>query len=190
MLGKVEELKLIALCTLGDDRRAFGKLVEAYQDVVRQFLLNLTLGDAALTDDLAQETFLKAYMNVRSFKGLSKFSTWLYRIAYNEFCAWSRKRREERMAEDSEGQVSTDDASDYYDASGTESYSNAESIEAKMDVASCMKTLSEQERTVVTLFYIQDYPIKKIMEITSMPEGTVKSHLRRAKEKMSRLLRH
>ena len=60
VLSKVEELKLIARCTLGDDRRAFGALVEAYQPEVRRFFLNLTLGDEALSDDLAQETFIKA----------------------------------------------------------------------------------------------------------------------------------
>ena len=77
VLSKIEELKLIARCTLGDDRRAFGTLVEGYQPQVRRFFLNLTLGDEALSDDLAQETFLKAYLNVRSFRGVAKFSTWL-----------------------------------------------------------------------------------------------------------------
>ena len=85
MLSKFDEMKLIARCALGDDRRAFGTLVEAYQTEIRRFFLNITFGDAALSDDLAQETFIKAYTSIRSFKGLSKFSTWLYRIAYNEF---------------------------------------------------------------------------------------------------------
>lgn len=182
MLGKVEELKLIAQCALGDDRRAFGKLVEVYQTQVRQFLLNLTLGDASLCDDLAQETFIKAYMNVRSFRGLSKFSTWLYSIAYKEFLIWSRKHKEDRMDE------VVDVPDDYYDATGTASYNGADGVEAKMDLNSCMRLLSEQERTVVTLFYIQDYPIKKITDITGMPSGTIKSHISRAKGKLARML--
>lgn len=91
MLSRFEELQLIAKCIAGDSRRAFERLVEEYQEGLRRFLLNLTLGDAALTDDLAQETFLKAYMSLRSFKGIARFKTWLYRIAYNEFVLFLSK---------------------------------------------------------------------------------------------------
>lgn len=187
VLSKVEELKLIARCTLGDDRRAFGALVEAYQPEVRRFFLNLTLGDEALSDDLAQETFIKAYLNVRSFRGLARFSTWLYRIAYNEFCTWQRKTQHEASAMFNDDDV-TDDG-DYFDADGSHSCSTADSVEARIDVWQCMKLLSEAERTVITLFYIQDYPLKKIVEITGMPEGTVKSYISRGKAKLARVMR-
>ena len=187
VLSKVEELKLIARCTLGDDRRAFGTLVEAYQPEVRRFFLNLTLGDEALSDDLAQETFIKAYLNVRSFRGLARFSTWLYRIAYNEFCTWQRKTQHEASAMFNDDDVTDDD--DYFDADGSHSCSTADSVEARIDVWQCMKLLSEAERTVITLFYIQDYPLKKIVEITGMPEGTVKSYISRGKAKLARVMR-
>lgn len=59
MLTKWEELRLVARCVAGDDRRAFERLVEEYQQPLRRFLLNLTMGNASLTDDLAQDTFLK-----------------------------------------------------------------------------------------------------------------------------------
>lgn len=186
VLSKIEELKLIARCTLGDDRRAFGTLVEAYQPQVRRFFLNLTLGDEALSDDLAQETFLKAYLNVRSFRGVAKFSTWLYRIAYNEFCSWQRKTQHEASLPD--GLDENFDA-DYYDASGDRCYSATDSVDAQIDVWRCMRVLSDTERTLVTLFYIQDYPLKKIMEITGLPEGTVKSYLSRAKAKLARVMK-
>ena len=187
VLSKVEELKLIARCTLGDDRRAFGALVEAYQPEVCRFFLNLTLGDEALSDDLAQETFIKAYLNVRSFRGLARFSTWLYRIAYNEFCTWQRKTQHEASAMFNDDDVTDDD--DYFDADGSHSCSTADSVEARIDVWQCMKLLSEAERTVITLFYIQDYPLKKIVEITGMPEGTVKSYISRGKAKLARVMR-
>ena len=186
VLSKIDELKLIARCTLGDDRRAFGTLVEAYQPQVRRFFLNLTLGDEALSDDLAQETFLKAYLNVRSFRGVAKFSTWLYRIAYNEFCSWQRKTQHEASLPD--GLDENFDA-DYYDASGDQCYSATDSVDAHIDVWRSMRVLSDTERTLVTLFYIQDYPLKKIMEITCLPEGTVKSYLSRAKAKLARVMK-
>ena len=97
MLSKLEEIKLVSQCAFGDSRGAFGKLVEAYQPQLRRFLLNLTMGDENLTDDLAQETFIKAYTGIRAFKGLSGFGTWLYRIAYNEFYSEKRRRHEEHI---------------------------------------------------------------------------------------------
>ena len=97
MLSKWEELALIAKCATTDSRSAFERLVVEYSPELRRYLMNLTLGDASLTDDLAQDTFLKAYMSIRSFQGLSRFKTWLFRIAINEYYAYVRKRREQRM---------------------------------------------------------------------------------------------
>lgn len=173
MLGKIEELSLISRCVLFDDRNAFGILVEEYQSGIRRFFLNLTVGDVALSEDLAQETFIKAYMNLRSFKGISKFKTWLYRIGYNEFYDWKRKRHEQH----GDFEPPPDELSHPVD-----------STDAKMDVWSSMRVLSEIERTVIILFYIDDQPLKKITEITQLPEGTVKSHLSRAKSKMAGVL--
>lgn len=175
MLSKIEELKLISQCALFDDRAAFGKLVQEYQSSIRSFFLNLTLGNIALSEDLSQETFIKAYMNIRSFKGLSKFSTWLYRIAYNEYYSWVRKRHEDMMNEDS---------------APPEDFTNEiEKTDARLDVWESMRILSKIERTIVILFYIDDQPIKKIVEITGLPEGTIKSHLSRAKNKMATILK-
>ncbi len=89
-LSRLEELALITRCLAGDSREAFGRLVVAYEGGLRRFLLNLTLGDASLTDDLAQETFLKAYLAIRSFRGVARFKTWLYSIAYREFLTYRR----------------------------------------------------------------------------------------------------
>ena len=90
-ISKAQELLLIARCIAADDRNAFGQLVVAYEAGLRRFLLNLTSGDVPLTDDLSQETFLKAYLAIRSFKGIASFKTWLYRIAYNEFIRSKRR---------------------------------------------------------------------------------------------------
>ena len=176
MLTRIEELQLIAKCVAGDNRHAFSRLVEEYQDGLRRFLLNLTLGDAALTDDLAQETFIKVYVSLRSFKGIARFKTWLYRIACNEFYNYQRRRREEAYGDEGipiEGDTVSLAASD-----------------AHMDVETCLKALNENERAVVLLFYLEDQPIKKIVEITGLPDGTVKSYLSRAKQKMAQVMKY
>ncbi len=174
MLNKFDELRLIARCVATDDRDAFGQLVEEYQTGLRRFLLNLTLGDASLTDDLSQETFLKAYLSIRSFQGLARFKTWLYRIAYNEYYSYMRKQREEH----------NDDNVAYADESTSPHYSS----DAMMDIETCLRYLSETERTLILLFYLEDLPIKKIVKITSIPEGTIKSHLSRARKKLAKIM--
>lgn len=175
MLNKAQELLLIARCIAADDRDAFGQLVIAYEAGLRRFILNLTMGDAALSDDIAQETFLKAYLAIRSFKGIASFKTWLYRIAYNEFITFKRRY------------VETNDIEDTAPVIGSDTVAQSD---AKMDLQVCLNALNDSERTIVHLFYIEDLPIKKVCEITGYPEGTVKSYLSRARTKMAEALNH
>ena len=90
----LNDADLVARVLLDDDHHAFAELVRNHQSAVRGLLRQLTRTDLALADDLAQETFLRAYKNIRSFRGERSFSTWLYRIAYNCFREEARKRKE------------------------------------------------------------------------------------------------
>ena len=175
MLSKLEEIKLLSQCVLADNRDAFGRLVEAYQPRVRRFLLNLTAGDEMLTDDLAQETFIKAYVSIRGFKGLSSFSTWLYRIAYNEFYSHVRRHSEEHVEDITRLAGGSTAATDAVDAS--------------MTVHEALLCLNDNERVAVTLFYIEDQPIRQVAKIMQIPEGSVKSYLHRAKGKMREIVK-
>ena len=174
MLSKLDEIRLLSQCALADNRDAFGKLVEAYQPRVRRFLLNLTTGDEMLTDDLAQETFIKAYVGIRSFKGMSSFGTWLYRIAYNEFYNHTRKHHEEHV----------DDITRMGDVSTAAN----DAIDASMTVQEALTRLNNNERVAITLFYIEDQPLKQVSKIMQMPEGSVKSLIHRAKGKMRQFI--
>jgi hypothetical protein len=82
-----------------DDQHAFGELVRRHQSPVRAFLTRMTRGDVHLADDLAQETFLKAWQKLYTFRGGAKFSTWLFGIAFNEFRAAARQRKELALEE-------------------------------------------------------------------------------------------
>ena len=174
MLSKLDEIRLLSQCALADNRDAFGRLVEAYQPRVRRFLLNLTTGDEMLTDDLAQETFIKAYVGIRGFKGLSSFGTWLYRIAYNEFYSHTRKHSEDHVEDISRlGEVST---------------AANDAIDASMTVQEALTRLNDNERVAITLFYIEDQPLKQVAKIMQMPEGSVKSLIHRGKAKMKQFI--
>ena len=174
---RLEEIKLLALCMASDNRDAFSRLVEIHQQGLRRFLLNLTNGNEALTDDLAQETFLKAWLAVRSFHGLSGFKTWLYRIAINEFSTYRRQAARYDIAGMDAGGMVIEDMS-----------ASTSTMDARMDVASVIGRLPEKERLVTLLFYLEELPVKEIVKVTGMPEGTVKSHLSRARGHLSTLL--
>lgn len=173
MLSKWEEFALIAKCATTDNRRAFERLVIEYSPDLRRFLMNLTLGNASLTDDLSQETFLKAYISIRSFQGLSRFKTWLFRIAINEYNNYMRKNREYSLESLS-------------DSPPQQSASPWASVDAGIDIQKCLVQLNEIERSIILLFYMNDMPIKEIAKTTQLPEGTIKSHLSRAKAKMAK----
>lgn len=175
MLSKLEEISLITKCVAVDDRRAFGRLVDEYSPGVRRFVFNLTMGDASLTDDIAQETFIKAYEALKSFRGASRFSTWLYSIACREYANTLRRRKEIPMEE-------------HLAYTAAESTNDSYVTEMRHDIEVGLRALTPAERTLIVLFYLEDKPIKDIMRITNMPEGTIKSYLSRAKTKMAKAL--
>ena len=168
------DISLVAQVVVFHNTRAFDQLVKKYQSPVRRFFLHQTCGDSELSDDLAQDTFIKAYTNIASFKNLSSFSTWLYRIAYNVFYDYIRSRKE----------MAGLDTTEIDAINSTEQ----ENVGQKMDVYQSLKTLKDVERTCITLFYMEDLSIDKIAGITGIPAGTVKSHLSRGKEKLATYL--
>ena len=86
----INDITLVARVAIAGNKRAFDQLVRKYQSRVRKFFLAQTLGDSQLSDDLAQDTFVKAYTHIREFHGTSSFSTWLMRIAYNTYYDYCR----------------------------------------------------------------------------------------------------
>ena len=173
---ELNDIALVTQVAVFHNKRAFDQLVRKYQSPVRRFFLNQTLGDAQLSDDLAQETFIKAYLNITKFRGLSSFSTWLMRIAYNVFYDEMRTRKVESEELKENTQVA--------DTPLTSQISPLTSS-LKMDIYAALALLKPDERTCITLQLIDGYPIDEISKITGIPDNTVKSHLRRGKEKMT-----
>lgn len=173
-MGGISDISLVARAAAFHDSKAFGKLVVKYQSPVRRFFLSQTLGDGQLADDLAQDTFIKAYTSISSFKGLSAFSTWLYRIAYNVFLDYTRRQR---PTQDIGATASRKTLADDKDSS------------LRMDIYDALRRLNDKERTCITLQLIDGYKIDRISQITGMPAGTVKSHISRGKDKLQNYLR-
>lgn len=121
-MKELNDLSLVTRVAVLHDRRAFDTLVRKYQSPVRRFFLHQTLGDEQLSDDLAQDTFVKAYTHITAFRGLSGFSTWLFRIAYNVFYDYMRSHRQQadldtpEVARRTAAHADTSLALDVYDA--------------------------------------------------------------------------
>ena len=167
---------LVSQVLLLGDRNAFNRLVEAYQSPVRRFFFNLTGGDEELSKDLAQDTFVKVWLNIGSFRSVSMFSTWLYRVAYNTFYDYVRSRKP----------VVEVDTEILGNMQETEGYNK----DVKIDLVRALLLLRAEERTVVLLFYMEDKSVKTISRIMDLPLGTVKSHLLRGKKKLAVYFEH
>ena len=177
------DISLVAQVAVSGNRRAFDELVRRYQSPVRRFFLHQTLGDSQLSDDLAQDTFIKAYTGIASFRGTSSFQTWLMRIAYNVFYDHCRgEKLEVRSERNGEGQ----NERKLYSLT---SHLSPLTTEMKMDIYAALALLKPDERTCITLQLIDGYDIAGIAKITQMKEGTVKSHLPRGKEKLANYLK-
>src|SRR5512135_496489 len=178
----VTDAQLIARCVVADDRHAFAELVRRHQSAVRACLRKLTGGNRALADDLAQETFVLAWRNLKAFRQEARFSTWLYRIATNCWLAQARKRREELLG-DRDGLVADDDPDPTENpAEATADHTRSASL--KLDLERAMRVLSEPERAAIVQCYDNDLSHEEAAYVLGMPVGTVKTHIYRAKQKL------
>ena len=169
-MQSLTDFALVTQVTMMGNRRAFDQLVVRYQSPVRRFFLHQTLGDEPLSDDLAQDTFIKAWRNIGSFRAMSSFQTWLMRIAYNVFYDYVRNRK------------TTSDIDNV-----AEPMTNGNSNPSlQMDLYHALSLLKPDERTCITLQLVDGYKIDQIAKITDMKEGTVKSILFRGKEKLTK----
>lgn len=173
-MDRLEDISLVTQVAVFHNRRAFDKLVREYQSPVRRFFLSQTFGDSQLSDDLAQDTFVKAYTHIGQFQGKSSFLTWLYRIAYNVYYDYTRSHR-----------PTADIDSPTVRTTGSPTVDS----NLKLDLYDALQLLTPPERTCVTLQLMEGQAIDKIAEITDIPLNTVKSHLSRGKKKMADFLR-
>jgi len=170
----VEDAPLIARVIADDDRHAFATLVRRHQSAVRGFLLRLCCGDAALADDIAQETFLRAYQRIRSYRSEGGFESWLFAIAYRSFLSEKRRRHwsaEELSAEPRAAEASVETARD-----------------VAADLARAMRQLREPERACLSLCYQWGMSHPEMAKVLDFPVGTIKTHIARGKQKLRALL--
>lgn len=163
--SSAEDLLVITQIRLLGDTAAFEVLVKKYQSPLRRYLYNLTGGDGALADDISQETFIKAFTGLKSFRGIGSFRGWLFMIAYRQFIDTHRTFR--------------------YHAPITDQTHSYATTSSKIEMLSqTLAPLDTQERNLIILHCIEECSHSELAKITSLPLGTIKTCLARAKEKL------
>ncbi|NOX83217.1 MAG: RNA polymerase sigma factor [Alphaproteobacteria bacterium] len=166
------DIELVALAKVTQDGAAFTELVRRHQARLRAFLRRLC-GSAHLADDIAQETFIKAYEGLTSFRGGASFRSWLYAIAYREFL---QDRRREKAAARLKGALQTD-------ASNIETSSAIEDG-LSMDLRRALMGLEETERAALLLCDAAGLSHSEAARVLKAPLGSIKTYIARGRKKM------
>lgn len=136
-------------------------------------------------EDISQEVFMKVYRKLKLFRGDSKLSTWIAKIAYNTSISHVRGLKKELSYDESPMLVANE-------CDETHNQKGIEREEAKKYLLELIEELPVHYRTVLTLFHLEEFSYREIEEITEMPEGTIKSYLSRArkilKEKLEKVV--
>lgn len=175
-----DEKRLIERARRGD-LDAFDVLVKRYERTIYHVAYRLT-GSSDDASDIAQDAFIRAWNNLKSFRGDAAFSTWLHRIVTNAFLDDRKKKRARPMRSLDEA-IELDESSvtrQFEDTSpGPEAVAEGEERQRLLDRA--IQTLPEAQRAMVILYHQQGLAYEEIAASVNLPIGTVKSRLNRAR---------
>jgi len=164
-------------------RIVFSRIVESHRPQIFRFLLASTR-DVDLAETLTQECFLKAYRNWAGFRGESSAMTWLMRIAINLQKDHWRSRRMQFWRQTQSSAVDLDEACEWLPSGARSAEQQMLARERVQQVWKAVKGLSERQRTVFLLRYVEERELSEIARATGLSEGTIKAHLSRALAKV------
>ena len=171
---------------LGGDESAFAVLMERYADLVFSVVVGIVRNETDAAD-VTQEAFVRAYRALPRFRGDSKFSSWLYRIAVNRSLTFIKKRKRRDRQVDIE-------LGPHIEASALEERPASDPEKLVLDsefrrlVREAVEELPPKYRAAVTLFYIEERSYKEVARTLGIPMGTLKTHLHRARALLKEIL--
>ena len=171
------------------DQNAFAEVVELYKDKIYHLCYRM-LGNAHEAEDIAQEAFLRVYINIHSFDINKKFSTWLYRIATNLSIDRIRKKKPDYYLD---AEVAGTDGLTLYSQVSSDiamPEKEVEAMELQEIIQKEILKLPDKYRSVIVLRYIEDLSLQEISEVLDIPVGTVKTRIHRGREALRKQLRH
>ena len=181
-MEREDDVQLIH-AVLAGDKSAFDILVEKYEKSVHALAWQKT-GDFHDAQDITQDTFLCAYQKLSTLRNPSQFSQWLYKIAKRRSLNWLRKNKPEKQSQSLEdAHIAELEESDY--ARYVSEQRETEATEHQREVVKkLLEELSEKERIVITLFYLDDMTTKEMSEFLGVSEETIRVRLHRARKRL------
>lgn len=176
MINPIKEKQLIGRVKRGDTY-AFRELVENYQHLAFTVAHNI-IKNAEDAEEVVQDSFIKVFNKIDQFKEEAKFSSWLFKIVYNAALSKIRKKQLDTF---------TLEHNDYTVEFGVDSHSGWDKMVLKDQqkyIHKALNSLAEQDKVVLSLFYLADESLAEISEITKEKLGTIKARLHRARAKM------
>lgn len=177
----IDDQHYINLITNGDTN-AFSVLVDRYKDLVYTLAIRM-LKNREEAEEVSQDTFIKAYKSLNRFKGDSKFSTWIYRIAYNTSLDQLKKNKKHfndvAIDEFTEHQVKTID----------NALSQLEDEEQNQAIKKCIEQLPSDDAFLLTLYYFEDQTLEEISKVIGLTANNVKVKLFRSRKKLAIIMK-
>jgi RNA polymerase sigma-70 factor (ECF subfamily) len=158
----------------------FSVIIDRYQSKVFSTVFHYTR-DQEEARDLTQEIFIKLYNNLQSYKSKASFSTWLYRIAVNRCIDWTRKKRLQTVSTICDN---SDDEIDIYDTIADRAGGPEEDFikqENRAYIRKVVEELPEIYKTVIILYYFEDFSPQEISDMIDIPKRTIETRLYRGK---------
>jgi len=184
---RTEALLIADLCE--GDQTALAPLVEKYKRMVYRLAMQITK-NAEDADDVMQETFIKVYQSIHTFRKDAAFETWVYRITVNEALNFVKRRERRReCAIETAKESEFDPVTRHRVQMASDPHVQAEQAELRYWVTEAVKSLSLKHRTVVILHEFEGLTHAEIASILSCSEGTVRSRLHYARKKLRTLLK-
>ncbi|MEC8830949.1 MAG: sigma-70 family RNA polymerase sigma factor [Bacteroidota bacterium] len=175
-----KEKQLISEIRRGNTR-AFSDLVDDYKDLVFTLSVRM-LGNRQEAEEVSQDVFIKVFKSLQNFKGDSKMSTWVYRIAYNTCLDRIRKIKKKRIHTDLEhiDQVAYADLDT--------AFQQMVETERSELIKQCLSKLSAEDAGVLTLFYLEEKNLQEMEKATNLPVNTLKVRLFRARKRLASIM--
>ena len=167
---------------LDGDANAFSVLVDRYKDLVFTLALRM-MKHREEAEEVAQDTFIKTYSSLHKFKGDSKFSTWIYRVAYNTCLDRLKKNKRKQQT------VAIDEYTEHQVKTLDNALDKIESKEREVAIKRCLDRLPAEDSFLLTLYYYEEQSLDEISKIVGLKPNNVKVKLFRSRKKLATILK-
>lgn len=172
MITIQEENRLIDRILAGEER-CYAELVDQYKSYAYTIALKI-VNEKAEAEEVAQDAFIKAFNYLKNFNRQARFSTWLYRIVFNTAISYKRKHR-----------IVTESIENKHVENPERADAGVEREDKQVFIAQALKKLNEADQLAIQLFYIKEFSLEEVADLTGQNVNTVKVRIHRARQRLA-----